>query len=594
MASTIFCSYDTINMVIVLNLKDKIALLPTEPGCYLMRNEEDQVIYVGKAKNLKNRVKSYFTGAHNEKTTRLVSEIRDFSYVLTNSEHESLILEINLIKQYLPRYNIRLVDDKTYPYIEITDETYPKLEVVRQKELIKGKVFGPYPNVYGARETVRLLNRLYPLRKCETLPKKACLYYHIGQCLAPCIHKGVDYKDTIADIQKFLKGDTKDVLKRLEEEMAKASEDLAYEKAIEFRDMILHIESTTEKQIINLNDFKDRDAISYAFSKDDISLQILMMRSGKIIDHHQIVFSYVGDVMDAVLSYLQQFYEDHMPDELIFSERFNWLEIEPHFGKKALIPQKGDKKKLTDLASKNADYDLEHHYMLYRHKEETKQKALDDLSELIHHQVRHIEIFDNAQLFGTAPISALVVYKDGAFDKKSYRKYHLQTTTNDDYQAMKEVTYRRYQKLLVEQGVFPDLILVDGGKGQLNAAQEVLNDLGLNIKIAGLKKNQRHTLEALVYQNQVMPLLKQSEIYKFLIKLSEEVHRFAIDFHRKTRDKQSIKSPLDDIPGIGDKRKKAILSHFESIEDIKEADLETLKSLGIPESIAIKIKEGLK
>ncbi len=581
-------------MVIVLNLKDKIALLPTEPGCYLMRNEEDQVIYVGKAKNLKNRVKSYFTGAHNEKTTRLVSEIRDFSYVLTNSEHESLILEINLIKQYLPRYNIRLVDDKTYPYIEITDEAYPKLEVVRQKDLIKGKVFGPYPNVYGARETVRLLNRLYPLRKCESLPKKACLYYHIGQCLAPCIHKDVDYKDTISEIQKFLKGDTKDVLKRLEEEMAKASEDLAYEKAIEFRDMILHIESTTEKQIINLNDFKDRDAISFAFSKDDISLQILMMRSGKIIDHHQIVFSYVGDVMDAVLSYLQQFYEDHMPDELIFSERFNWLDIEPHFGKKALIPQKGDKKKLTDLASKNADYDLEHHYMLYRHKEETKQKALDDLSELIHHQVRHIEIFDNAQLFGTAPISALVVYKDGAFDKKSYRKYHLQTTTNDDYQAMKEVTYRRYQKLLVEQGVFPDLILVDGGKGQLNAAQEVLNDLGLNIKIAGLKKNQKHTLEALVYQNQVMPLLKQSEIYKFLIKLSEEVHRFAIDFHRKTRDKQSIKSPLDDIPGIGDKRKKAILSHFKSIEDIKEASLETLKSLGIPESIATKIKEGLK
>lgn len=580
--------------MIVLNLKDKIALLPTEPGCYLMRNEEDQVIYVGKAKNLKNRVKSYFTGAHNEKTTRLVSEIRDFSYVLTNSEHESLILEINLIKQYLPRYNIRLVDDKTYPYIEITDEAYPKLEVVRQKDLIKGKVFGPYPNVYGARETVRLLNRLYPLRKCESLPKKACLYYHIGQCLAPCIHKDVDYKDTISEIQKFLKGDTKDVLKRLEEEMAKASEDLAYEKAIEFRDMILHIESTTEKQIINLNDFKDRDAISFAFSKDDISLQILMMRSGKIIDHHQIVFSYVGDVMDAVLSYLQQFYEDHMPDELIFSERFNWLDIEPHFGKKALIPQKGDKKKLTDLASKNADYDLEHHYMLYRHKEETKQKALDDLSELIHHQVRHIEIFDNAQLFGTAPISALVVYKDGAFDKKSYRKYHLQTTTNDDYQAMKEVTYRRYQKLLVEQGVFPDLILVDGGKGQLNAAQEVLNDLGLNIKIAGLKKNQKHTLEALVYQNQVMPLLKQSEIYKFLIKLSEEVHRFAIDFHRKTRDKQSIKSPLDDIPGIGDKRKKAILSHFKSIEDIKEASLETLKSLGIPESIATKIKEGLK
>jgi len=575
-----------------MKLKNKIALLPTEPGCYLMKNEADEVIYVGKAKNLKNRVKSYFTGAHNEKTTRLVQEIRDFNYVLTNSERESLILENNLIKQYLPKYNIRLVDDKTYPYIEVTEEKYPKIQVVRQKEL-KGRLFGPYPNVYAARETVRMLNRLYPFRKCETLPKKACLYYHIGQCLAPCIHQNVDYQDTIKDITKFLKGDTKDVLVKLNSEMMSASEALQYEKAIEFRDMINYIEQTTEKQIINLNDFTDRDAISYAYSKDDIAISILMMRQGKIIDHHQVVFAYVSEVMDAVLSYLQQFYESMMPDELLFSDRFTLDDVEPFFGKKVVIPQKGDKKKLTDLASKNADYDLEHHFMLYRHKDEKRQKALEDLSELIHHDVKHIEIFDNAQLFGTSPISAMVTFKNGDFDKKSYRKYHLQTTTNDDYQAMKEVTYRRYQRLLVENQEMPDLILVDGGKGQLNAAQEVLNELGIDIKIAGLKKNQKHTLEALVFKGEVIPLLKQSEIYKFLLKLSEEVHRFAITFHRETRKKKAHASLLDDIKGLGEKRKKLLLSHFKSIDQLKEATVEDFVKLGIPKAVAQAIKEEI-
>ena len=575
-----------------MNLKDKIALLPTEPGCYLMKNAEDLVIYVGKAKNLKNRVKSYFTGAHNEKTTRLVQEIRDFNYVLTNSERESLILENNLIKQYLPKYNIRLIDDKTYPYIELTEEEHPKLQVVRQKE-IKGRVFGPYPNVYAARETVRLLNRLYPFRKCETLPKRACLYYHIGQCLAPCIHHDIDYQDTIRDLTRFLKGDTSDILTKLNKQMAEASDNLQFEKAIELRDMIQHIEATTEKQIINLNDFKDRDAISFAFSKEDIAIQILMMRQGKIIDHHQIVFAYVGDIIESVLSYLLQFYETQMPDELLFSDRFTMEDIDPYFGKIALIPQKGDKRKLVDLATKNADYDLEHHFMLYRHRDEKRQKALEDLSELVGSNVRHIEVFDNAQLFGTAPISALIVFKDQGFEKKSYRKYHLQTTTNDDYQAMKEVTYRRYQKMLVENGVMPDLILVDGGKGQLHAASEVLSSLGLSIPIAGLKKNAKHSLDALVFKDQIMPLLRQSELYKFLLKLSEEVHRFAITFHRETRKKKAQQSILDDIEGLGEKRKKLLLSHFTSIDHIKEATIEDIKKLGIPEAVAKRLKEEL-
>ncbi len=575
-----------------MNLKEKIRLCPTEPGCYLMKNKNGDVIYVGKAKNLRNRVKSYFTGAHNEKTTRLVLEIDDFSFVVTNSEQESLILENNLIKQYTPKYNIRLVDDKTYPYIELTEEDYPKLQVVRKKQP-KGRIFGPYPNVYAARETARLLNVLYPLRKCDTMPKKVCLYYHIRQCLGPCEHK-VDYKDDIQEIIRFLKGDTKDVLKKLQNEMDKASTLMHYEKAIEYRDMIAHIESTTEKQIINLNDFKDRDAISFAYNEDDVSIQILKMRQGKIVDHEQIVYAYVGHYLETILSYLQQYYEKHIPDELIFSDRFEMKDLETIFNKNFMIPQRGDKKKLVDLASKNADYDLEHHYMLYRHKQEKNQQAIDDLSQMIGTNCQVIEIFDNAQLFGTAPISALVVYKNHDFDKKAYRKYHLKTTTNDDYQAMKEVTYRRYQRLLMEGSKLPDLILVDGGKGQLNAAKEVLTALNLDIKIAGLKKNKKHQLEALVYENQVIPLLRNSEVYQLLLKISEEVHRFAISFHRNTRDKAAHKSILDDIKGIGPKRKLKLLSTFRSIDELRNADDEKLKQIGLSDDIIKALREVLK
>lgn len=573
-----------------MNFKDKLALLPNDPGCYLMKDQQDQIIYVGKAKNLKNRVKSYFTGSHNEKTTRLVSEIRDFSVVLTNSERESLILEMNLIKQYLPKYNIRLVDDKMYPYIEITDEDHPKLQVIRQKEL-KGKVFGPYPNVYAARETVNLLNRLYPLRKCDVMPNRACLYYHIGQCLGPCIKKDVDYGNTVSEIEKFLKGDTKNVLKRLYDEMELASEQMIYEKAIEFRDMILHIEETTEKQIINLNDFKDRDAIGFAHNQDDIALQILMIRSGKMVDQHQIVYGYVGDPIESVMTYLSQFYEEKMPDELLFSDKFDSELIIDIFGRHVMIPQKGDKKKIVDMAQKNAEHDLEHYFMLYRHKEENRQKALDDLSDLIHKEIKQIDIFDNAQLFGTAPISALIVYNNHEFDKKSYRKYHLKSTTNDDYQAMKEVTYRRYQKMMIDNETLPDLVLVDGGKGQIHAAQEVLNALELPLPVAGLKKNKRHQLESLIYNELEIPLIRQSELYKLLVKLSDEVHRFAIDFHRKTRAKQAVSSPLDQIKGIGPARKKMLLQHFKSIDDLRNASIEELKSLGLNDEIIKRMKE---
>jgi excinuclease ABC subunit C len=373
--------------------------------------------------------------------------------------------------------------------------------------------------------------------------------------------------------------------------MELASEQMIYEKAIEFRDMILHIEETTEKQIINLNDFKDRDAIGFAHNQDDIALQILMIRSGKMVDQHQIVYGYVGDPIESVMTYLSQFYEEKMPDELLFSDKFDSELIIDIFGRHVMIPQKGDKKKIVDMAQKNAEHDLEHYFMLYRHKEENRQKALDDLSDLIHKEIKQIDIFDNAQLFGTAPISALIVYNNHEFDKKSYRKYHLKSTTKDDYQAMKEVTYRRYQKMMIENETLPDLVLVDGGKGQIHAAQEVLNALELPLPVAGLKKNKRHQLESLIYNELEIPLIRQSELYKLLVKLSDEVHRFAIDFHRKTRAKQAVSSPLDQIKGIGPARKKMLLQHFKSIDDLRNASIEELKSLGLNDEIIKRMKE---
>lgn len=568
---------------------EKLKYVPTNPGCYLMKDKDDEVIYVGKAKNLKNRVKSYFTGAHNEKTTRLIQEISDFSYVIANNERESLILEMNLIKQYKPKYNIRLTDDKTYPYIEITSEEHPRLLVVRTKNP-KGKLFGPYPNVYAARETANLLNRLYPFRKCDTIPNTACLYYHIGQCLGPCINDNLNY-DFVTEVEKFLKGDTKIVLDKLNKEMLDASNLMLYEKASEYRDMINAIKETTAKQIINLNDFKDRDVIGYAYNKEDIALQILMIRKGQMIDEHQIVFSYINDYKEALFSYLNQYYEHKVPDEILFPNMIDEEELLDLFGKKVVIPKIGDKKKLVDMALKNAEHDLEHYFMLYRHKDEAKLKALNELSELLNIKVNNIEIFDNSQLFGTSAISAMVSFKNLKFNKKMYRKYHLQSEPNDDYGAMREVIYRRYFRLLKENSEMPDLILVDGGKGHITQALEVLNSLNLKIKVCGLKKDKRHNLETLVYDDKEIHLLKQSELYKFLGSLSEEVHRFALDFHRKTRGKSAISSPLDDIKGIGPKRKKLILERFQTYEELKNASVEELKKLGLTDQIIQDMKE---
>ena len=561
-----------------------------------MKDDQGEVIYVGKAKNLKNRVKSYFVGAHNEKTTLLISEIRDFSYLITNNELESLILEINLIKRYLPKFNIKLVDDKSYPYIKFSKGPYPRLIVLRSNTPTE-KAFGPYPNGYSARMTVDLLNKLYPFRKCVTIPKKPCLYYHLGQCLAPCINdvSKDEYNQMMKEVTKFLKGDTKKVLDMLERKMYEASDNLEFEKANEYKEMINHINTTSEKQIISLADLKDRDIIAYAYNDENIAIQILLMRNGAITDTHQTIFSYVGNHYEAALNYIDQLYLDKLfVDELLFSNQFDLNDLEIRYKKKAVIPQIGDKKKMVDLAYQNATENLENYFKIYQHREDINLEIEKGLYELYSKEINYIEAFDNSQLFGTSPVSAMIVYKNHEFFKDGYRKFNLKSAAQDDYQQMKEVIYRRYYRLLMEDKSLPDLILVDGGIGHVNAALSVINDLRLDVIVAGMKKNKKHEFESLIFDNKEIKLEKNSNLYKFFLKINEEVHRFAITFHRQARFRETFKSPLDGIKGIGVKRKEKLINHFGTIEAIKEAEVKEIMKLGFSLKLAQKLKEELK
>jgi excinuclease ABC subunit C len=579
-----------------LNIKEKLTLLPDKPGCYLMKDDQGEVIYVGKAKNLKNRVKSYFVGAHNEKTTLLISEIRDFSYLITNNELESLILEINLIKRYLPKFNIKLVDDKSYPYIKFSKGSYPRLIVMRSNTPTE-KAFGPYPNGYSARMTVDLLNKLYPFRKCITIPKKPCLYYHLGQCLAPCINdvSKDEYNQMMKEVTKFLKGDTKKVLDMLEHKMYEASDNLEFEKANEYKEMINHINTTSEKQIISLADLKDRDIIAYAYNDENIAIQILLMRNGAITDTHQTIFSYVGNHYEAALNYIDQLYLDKLfVDELLFSNQFDLKDLEIRYKKKASIPQIGDKKKMVDLAYQNATENLENYFKIYQHREDINLEIESSLYELFSKEINYIEAFDNSQLFGASPVSAMIVYKNHEFFKDGYRKFNLKSAAQDDYQQMKEVIYRRYYRLLMEDKSLPDLILVDGGIGHVNAALSVINDLRLDVLVAGMKKNKRHEFESLIFNDKDIKLEKNSNLYKFFLKINEEVHRFAITFHRQARFRETFKSPLDGIKGIGVKRREKLINHFGTIEAIKEAEVDEIMKLGFSLKLAQKLKEELK
>jgi excinuclease ABC, C subunit len=598
-------------------IRNKLALLPDQPGCYLMKNGEGTIIYVGKAKVLKNRVRSYFNGSHNGKTQRLVSEIRDFDYIITSSNMEALILECNLIKQYHPRYNVLLKDDKTFPYIKITNETHPRLEVTRRVVKDKGKYFGPYPNAFAAQQTKKLLDRLYPLRKCGTLPDKVCLYYHIGQCIAPCeyeVEPG-QYETMVQEITRFLNGGHDVVKADLQRKMEAAAEELNFERAKEYRDQIISIDAVIEKQKITMNDALDRDIFGYAVEKGWMCVQILYMRQGKMIERRGTTFPYYGEEYDDFMTFVTQYYSDNpaLPKQILLplsaseeegseesshaADEFatmlhNWLKV------KVLMPQRGRKSEAVSMAIDNAKIALADKFRLIERDEERSIRASEGLAEWLGlPEVRRIEAFDNSNIQGTNPVSAMVVFTDGKPDKKEYRKYKVKTVVGaDDYETMREVVRRRYERMLKEQLTPPDLIVVDGGKGQISAALDILhNELGLYIPVCGLVKDAKHKTAQLMTGDppEVVPLPRDSQEFYLLQRIQDEVHRFAISFHREQRGKSMIASQLDAIPGIGEKRRKLLLKHFGSIKKIREASVEDFKPLSIGEKLASQIIEAL-
>ncbi len=585
-------------------IEQKCSILPDQPGCYLMKDRQGTIIYVGKAKVLKNRVRSYFTGSHDGKTQRLVNEITDFEYIVTSSDIEALILELNLIKKHDPKYNIMLKDDKTYPYIKITGEKHPKLITTRQVKKDKGKYFGPYPNAYAASATKKLLDRLYPLRKCPTLPDRVCLYYHLGQCLAPCV-KPIEqdsYREIIDQITKFLNGGYQQVKKELTEKMSSAAENLEFERAKEYRDQIMHIETVMEKQKITTNDFTDRDIFGFSVNKGWMCVQVFFVRQGKLIERDVSLFPLYQDPDDEFLTFLGQFYDKPhhiLPREIYVPQSVDLNMVNQLLKVKVASPSRGKKKEMIDLATKNAEIALKEKFHLIERQDQRTIGACEELGTAMNIATPlRIEAFDNSHIYGADAVSAMVTFVDGRPYKKDYRKYKTKTAArHDDYGAMREVVRRRYTRVLQEGLPLPDLIIIDGGKGQMEIAREVIEDeLGLSIPIAGLAKDTKHQTASLLYGNpiEIILLKRTSEAFYLLQRIQDEVHRFAITFHRQQRGKNTIASALDGFEGIGPKRKKMLLKHFGSVKRIKEASIEELKASGLPQQIAESVSSYFK
>ena len=578
-------------------IQHKLALLPDEPGCYLMKDKNGTIIYVGKAKVLKNRVRSYFTGSHDTKTTRLVSEIVDFEYIVTESNVEALLLEINLIKKNDPKYNIMLKDDKTYPFLKITNEKYPRLLITRKVLKDKAYYFGPYPDVRAANEIKKLLDRLFPLVKCGPgNTKRPCLYYHMGQCLCP-YHFDVDpsvYQGIVEEIRQFLGGNYQEIEANIAVKMNRAAENLAFEQAAEFRDQIRAIESIMVKQKITQSDFMDRDVFGYAIDKGWMCVQVFFIRQGKLIEREVSLFPFYNEADEDFLTFVGQFYqknEHFIPKEVFVPQNVDAAPLEALLETKVLQPQRGDKKKLVDLANKNARIALAQKFALIERTEERTIGAVDRLGEAMGIATPYrIEAFDNSHIMGTDPVSAMVVFVDGKPFKDDYRKYKIRTAQGgDDYGSMQEVIYRRYSRVLKENLPFPDLIIIDGGKAQVGAAQEVLhNQLGLDIPVAGLVKNNKHKTSELIFGEFLDPIqLERNSVEFFLLqRIQDEVHRFAITFHRQLRSKNSFSSKLDEIPGLGPKRKQQLMKTFKSLKNIQAASVEEIQQAGIPKAVA--------
>lgn len=582
------------------DFKEKLSLVPTKPGSYQMKNKDGIIIYVGKAKNLQRRLRSYFTRTVTGKTKMLVEDIDDFDYIVTSTELESLILEITLIKKYDPKYNILLRDDKSYPYIELTNDKYPTLKVVRNIKRKKNKnhLYGPYPNVSAARKTVNMINRIYPLRKCENLKKSLCLYYHINECLGYC-QKEVS-KETIDNMKKeiiaFLKGDSTSITKKIEEEMLNASENLNYEKALELKTMLEDIDTTLKKQKIDLNKNYNFDLINFYYDNNYLSIEIFFIREGLLFGRHNEIITSIGDVSNEVIEYLIKFYEKSLlPHELVIGANIDEKLLAEYFNIKVTVPQKGKLKKLVDLALENAKEQLDLEKETLKRDDEERFAAINELKELLGlEKLYRIESFDNSHLFGSFYVGGMVVFDDFLPNKDLYRKFKISTEVKDDLSAMKEVIYRRYFKTLMEESYKPDLIVMDGGQLQISACKEILTSLNLNIPIIGLVKDKNHRTNHIMNDKyEILEVKKDSKLFLFLTRIQEEVHRYAITYHRNIKAKGALSSILDIVPGIGEVRKKELLKKFGSLKKMKEASKEELSSV-VQKDVAEKLYEYLK
>ena len=582
--------------------KEELSLVPHLPGCYLMKNKDNIVIYVGKSKNLKNRLSSYFNREHTGKTMMLVREIDHFEYIVTNTEMESLLLEINLIKKYTPKYNILYRDDKSYPYIELTDEKVPRLRIIRRINVkkIKNNLFGPYPNVGAARRVVEILNRVYPLRKCNTYEKRECLYYHIGECLGYCT-KNIDeeiIKEMKTEIISFLNGNTKVLTNKLKEKMNKYSNNMEYEKALEYKELLNYINITTEKQKVDLDDRVNIDVVGY-YSKDNyISIQILFIRGGKLLDRNRNIFPMVGDEEEELSNYLLNFYSKNVSNtkEILVPNNIDTSTFSELFNIKFITPIKGEKKRILSLAEDNDRIYYEEQMTYIKRDEDKINNSLNELKEKLNiPSADRIELFDNSNLFGSFNVSGMVVFKMGKPSKNDYRKYKITNDVNDDYGTMKEVIYRRYFKALKENTELPDLIIVDGGIGQINVAREVISSLGLKIEVCGLKKDDTHSTNMLLGKDPLeeIKIDKQSDLFLLLTKMQDEVHNFTISYHKNIRSKGALSSVLDNIEGIGEVRKNKLLKKYKTISKMKEAPLEELEEI-LPKDIAVSFKDFLQ
>ena len=594
-----FCYNGTMNNLI----KSKLELLPTSPGCYIHKDKNGTIIYVGKAKNLRNRVRSYFRGSHDTKTEALVSEIVDFEFIVTESNIEALLLEINLIKENKPKYNIMLKDDKSYPFIKITNERYPRLIITRQVKKDGGLYFGPYPDVGAANEIKRLLDRIFPFRKCTNPPSKVCFYYHIGQCMAHTVcHKDEAYfKAMSQEVSDFLKGQDDKIIDELKSKMALASQNMEFERAAEYRDLIQAIGTLRTKQRVMAKDLQNRDVFGYYVDKGWMCVQVFFVRQGKLIERDVNLFPYYNDPDEDFLTYVGQFYQEKshlIPNEILIPQDIDEEAVKALVDTKVIKPQRGEKKQLVNLAIKNARVSLEQKFNLLEKSVEKTQGAIENLGRLLQIPTPvRIESFDNSNIMGTSPVSAMVVFVNGKPSKKDYRKYKIKTVVGpDDYASMREVIRRRYSRVQRDGLTPPDLIVIDGGQGQVNIAKQVIQEeLGLDIPIAGLQKNDKHQTHELLFGEplEVVELSRNSQEFFLLQRIQDEVHRFAITFHRQLRSKNSFSSQLDGIEGLGPKRKQNLMKYFKSLTKIKEASVDDIVNVGIPRAVAEAVHRQL-